>query len=129
MATETKKSYCRLCTASCSIDVDVEDGRVLAVRGTKTDPLSGGYTCMKGRDLPDSIHAAERVRNALKRRADGSFEAIPTSQALDEIAERLTAIREKHGPRAIARSWRSGRVSTSTRTEEARNDTRRIKQT
>jgi anaerobic selenocysteine-containing dehydrogenase len=57
MATETKKTYCRLCTASCAIDVDVEDG---------------------------------------------SFEEIPTSQALDEIAERLTAIREKYRPRAMS---------------------------
>ena len=102
MGFETKKAYCRLCTASCAIDVDVEDGRVVAVRGTKADPLSGGYTCMKGRDLPDSVHADGRLRTALKRRADGSFEEIPTSQALDEIAKRLTAIREKYGPRAIA---------------------------
>ena len=74
----------------------------MAVRGTKADPLSGGYTCVKGRDLPDSVHSAERLRTALKRRADGSFEEISTSQALDEIAERLTAIREKYGARAIA---------------------------
>ena len=71
MGFETKKTYCRLCTASCAIDVDVEDGRVVAVRGTKADPLSGGYTCMKGRDLPDSVHADGRLRTALKRRADG----------------------------------------------------------
>ncbi|MBW1905256.1 MAG: hypothetical protein JRH14_08295 [Deltaproteobacteria bacterium] len=35
MASETKKTYCRLCTASCAIDVDVEDGRAVAVRGTR----------------------------------------------------------------------------------------------
>jgi anaerobic selenocysteine-containing dehydrogenase len=64
MTTETKKSYCRLCTASCAIDVDVEDRRVVAVRGTKTDPVSGGYTCMKGRDQPFTHQmTSSRLRN------------------------------------------------------------------
>ena len=50
----TKKSYCRFCHAYCAIEVDVDDrsGRVLAVRGDTSDPIYGGYTCIKGRQLP-----------------------------------------------------------------------------
>ena len=46
---ETKKSFCRFCHASCGIEVDVEENRVLAVRGDPDNVVSQGYTCIKGR--------------------------------------------------------------------------------
>ncbi|TFG93639.1 MAG: hypothetical protein E4H11_08095, partial [Myxococcales bacterium] len=30
---ETKKSFCRFCHVFCGVEVDIEGGRVLAVRG------------------------------------------------------------------------------------------------
>jgi len=48
----TAKSFCRFCHANCAIEVDIEAGRACAVRGDTSDPLFGGYTCMKGRELP-----------------------------------------------------------------------------
>jgi anaerobic selenocysteine-containing dehydrogenase len=102
VAVETGKSYCRICTAFCALEVEIEDGRVTAVRGDRGDPVSGGYTCLKGRQLPHQIHGPERLRRSLRRRPDGSFEPIPTQQALDEIAPRLASVLERHGPRAVA---------------------------
>ena len=64
MAPETKTSYCRICSAYCAMQVDVEDGRVTAVRGDPQDPVSGGYTCLKGRQLPHQIHGPERLRRS-----------------------------------------------------------------
>ena len=102
MPIETKRTFCRFCHASCAIEVDIDDNRVVAVRGDQADPIFGGYTCVKGRHLGDQHHHPDRLRTALKRRPDGGFEEIPTSQALDEIAERLQAIVAEHGPRAVA---------------------------
>ena len=60
----TYKSYCRFCHAYCAIEVDVEDGRAVAVRGDTSDPMYGGYTCIKGRQLPERHHGPGRIREA-----------------------------------------------------------------
>ncbi len=99
---ETKKSFCRFCHAFCAIEVDVEDNKVVEVRGDTTNPIYGGYTCIKGRHLPEQHNHPERLRSSLKRMPDGSFQPISSEQALDEIAERLSAIIAEHGPRAVA---------------------------
>ena len=102
MPIETKRTFCRFCHASCAIEVDIDDNRVVAVRGDQADPIFGGYTCVKGRHLGDQHHHPDRLRTSLKRRPGGGFDEIPTSRALDEIAERLHAIVAEHGPRSVA---------------------------
>jgi anaerobic selenocysteine-containing dehydrogenase len=99
---ETTKSYCRYCHAYCAIDVDVEDGRPVAIRGDAKDPVYGGYTCIKGRQLPELYDAPDRLHTALKKMPDGRFEEVPTARALDEIAARIERIIERDGPRAVA---------------------------
>ena len=46
---ETKKTFCRFCHVFCGLEVDVQDNRVIAVRGDHDNPVSEGYTCPKGR--------------------------------------------------------------------------------
>ena len=60
MPIRTTKSYCRFCHAYCAIEVDVEDNRVVAVRGDASNPVYGGYTCIKGRQLPEQHSHPER---------------------------------------------------------------------
>lgn len=99
---ETKKSFCRFCYVYCPIQVDVEDNRVVAVRGEPDDPLYHGYTCAKGRALPEQHNGPTRLRNSVTRAPDGSFQPIGSEQAMDEIAAKLLQIIECHGPRAVA---------------------------
>ena len=98
----TRKTFCRFCHANCAIEVDIEGERAVAVRGDVSDPLFGGYTCMKGRELPAQANHPERLRSSRRRLPDGSFVPISSGDALDEIAGRLAAIRTRHGPRSIA---------------------------
>jgi anaerobic selenocysteine-containing dehydrogenase len=100
--TDVRRSFCRICHAACPIDVHLVDGRVTKVTGVEDDPLFKGYTCVKGRQLPDQIHHPDRLRHPLKRMPDGRFEEISSRQALDEIAARMREIIDRHGPRAIA---------------------------
>jgi anaerobic selenocysteine-containing dehydrogenase len=99
---ETRKSYCRFCHAYCGIEVDVEDERVVAVRGDVENPISGGYTCIKGRNMPEHHNAPSRLRSSMKRMPDGTFTPISSEQAMDEIAGKLGDIVARHGPRAVA---------------------------
>ena len=61
MAVVTQKTFCRFCHANCAIEVDLEDGVPVAVRGDVTDPEYGGYTCIKGRQLPGQYTYPDRV--------------------------------------------------------------------
>ncbi|MCX6519815.1 MAG: molybdopterin-dependent oxidoreductase [Actinobacteria bacterium] len=103
---ETRQTFCRFCHAACPLEVDVEISggreRAVAVRGVLDDPLFEGYTCIKGRQLPDQHHAPDRLRRPLRRDADGSFAEVSSAEALDDIAARIRRIIDEHGPRAVA---------------------------
>ena len=98
----THTSICRFCHASCPILVDVEDGRPVRIVGDRDNPIYHGYTCPKGRALPEQHANPERLLHSQHRLADGTHEAIASEQAMDEVAERLQAIIDKHGPRSVA---------------------------
>jgi anaerobic selenocysteine-containing dehydrogenase len=100
--TITKTSTCRLCTAMCPIVVTIEDGRAVEVHGDREAPLYEGYTCPKGRALPE-IHAnPKRLLHSLRRRPDGSHEQIGSDEVVNEIADRLRDVVDRHGPNAVA---------------------------
>jgi anaerobic selenocysteine-containing dehydrogenase len=95
-------TLCRLCAALCPISVTVEDGLVLDVGGDRQAPLYEGYTCPKGRALPELQASPGRLHHSLKKRADGrSHGQIRTALAVEEIADRLASIVETHGPNAV----------------------------
>lgn len=100
-ATDVRTSLCRLCTAYCPIEVTLAEGRAVRVAGNPRAPLYGGYTCPKGRALPDQHYGSQRVLHSQKR-AEAGFAPIATQTALDEVAERLEAILAAHGPRSVA---------------------------
>lgn len=100
--TTTALSICRNCLAYCPIVVTVEDGRAVKVAGDPEAVEYEGYTCPKGRAMPEQTNMPDRLLNSVKRRPDGSFSPIASSQAIDEIAARLKEIVDKHGPRSVA---------------------------
>jgi anaerobic selenocysteine-containing dehydrogenase len=111
---DKRKTFCRVCHAACPIVVEVEgDKRVVAVSGDRSDPLFEGYTCIKGRQLADQHHQPDRVRRSL-RRTERGFEPVSSAAALDEIAARIGAIVERHGPRAVASYTGTGAFQNST---------------
>ncbi|MEZ4333758.1 MAG: molybdopterin-dependent oxidoreductase [Myxococcota bacterium] len=95
-------SFCRFCHAGCAIKVTVENGRAVSAIGAKNNPIYHGYTCAKGRALPEQHAHPERLLHSQKRTADGRYQPIASSRAMDEIAEKITRIVDRHGPRAVA---------------------------
>ena len=102
MTTREVKTYCRFCHAYCPMVATVEDNRLLAVGPDTDNPVYGGYTCVKGRQMVEQIYHPGRLQGSQKRSGDGSFAGVDTQQALDEIATKLQGILERHGPRSIA---------------------------
>jgi anaerobic selenocysteine-containing dehydrogenase len=97
----THVTYCRICTPLCGLVVDVEDGRVVEVTGDKDHPLTQGFTCAKGRRIGDFHSDPERLLSSVRRRPDGTFEPIAALDAAGEVATRLQAIVDAHGPDAV----------------------------
>lgn len=99
---ETRISICRFCGALCPIRVTIENGRATDVIGVKESPLYAGYSCIKGRALPEQHYDPNRVLHTLRRGEDGVHRPIPVERAMDEVAARLSAMIAEHGPRSVA---------------------------
>jgi len=96
-------SYCRFCHMGCPILVEVDDdGRAVRVTGDDSNDVYHGYTCVKGRALPEQHNHPGRLLHSQKRMPDGSFRAISSEQVMDEIAERLLVQVERYGPDSLA---------------------------
>jgi anaerobic selenocysteine-containing dehydrogenase len=99
-------SVCPLdCPDTCSLTVTVEGERVVAVRGSKTNPYTAGVVCAKvPAAYPEWVHGPGRLLTPLRRtgaKGEGRFERIGWAEALDVIHERWSAIIAAHGPEAI----------------------------
>lgn len=99
---ERRKSFCRFCHVYCALEVEIDAGRIVKVHPDPSDPVYGGYTCLKGRELAAVHNHKDRLRSSLKRLPDGRYQEISSEQAMDEIAARLSTIIARHGPRAVA---------------------------
>ncbi|NQZ45936.1 MAG: molybdopterin-dependent oxidoreductase [Erythrobacter sp.] len=113
MGIETHKTFCRFCHANCAMLVDVEDGKVIEVRGDPEDPEFGGYTCVKGRELPDSHNAEHRLHASLVRDREGNFQPTPMPEALAHVARELRRIIDQYGPHSVAVFMGSGGFQNS----------------
>jgi anaerobic selenocysteine-containing dehydrogenase len=92
---------CPLCEAHCGVAVELEGDNVRTVRGDPEDALSHGYICPKAYGLKGLQEDPDRLRRPLIR--DGAtFREAEWEEALDLVATRLRAIRDVHGPDAIA---------------------------
>lgn len=95
-----KSTACILCECNCGIEVELggDDGRQLVrFRGDKQHPASRGYACEKPHRLNLYQHARDRLMTPLRRRPDGTHEAIDWDTAIREVAARLAAVRDTHG--------------------------------
>ena len=98
--TEWKPTACILCECNCGLEVELggEGGRHLVkIRGDRRHPASQGYACEKPHRLDHYQHGRDRLTNPLRRRADGTFEAIDWDTAIREVAARLAKVRDTWG--------------------------------
>jgi anaerobic selenocysteine-containing dehydrogenase len=99
--TEWLKTACVLCAQNCGLEVQVEANRIVKVRAGKENLRSQGYVCRKGQNIHYYQHNSQRLLYPLKRVGD-DFERVSWEQAIDEIAGKLRAILDAHGPRSFA---------------------------
>ncbi|WP_231379494.1 molybdopterin-dependent oxidoreductase [Polaromonas sp. CG_9.11] len=91
------------CPDTCSLLTTVENGVATRVQGNPDHPQTDGVLCNKVSRYTERTYHAERLLSPLRRtgpKGSGRFEPVSWDTALDEIAERLTAIAARD-PQAI----------------------------
>ncbi len=101
-----KPSVCPLdCPDTCSLTVTVADEQVIAVKGSRANPLTHGAICAKvAKYYPDFVHGANRLRYPHKRvgaKGAGKFARISWDEALGIIHERVSEVIDRYGPQAV----------------------------
>jgi hypothetical protein len=92
----THRTFCRFCHAICGLEVDVEDGRAVAVRGDRAHPISQGYLCEKGKTgRPVSTDRDFEAVSGMPRQS-----AIPDRVRALDVAERTALEGEVGDPRS-----------------------------
>jgi anaerobic selenocysteine-containing dehydrogenase len=108
-------TFCPLCVSRCGARAEVEDGTFRALLPDPSHP-TGKAICLKGKAAPDIVYHPSRVLHPLRRTTpkdapDPGWERISWDEALDAVAERLTAAAAEKGPQSVAFS--SSSPSTS----------------
>ena len=109
-------SVCPYCGVGCQLTYHIKDERILYVEG-RDGPANRGRLCVKGRYGFEHLHHPERLTVPLVRRADAPkrgdgprdaatarswFREASWDEALALAGRRLRALRDAHGPRALA---------------------------
>lgn len=110
----THRTLCKIgaCEKFCGLLADIEDGRMTRVRFDPDHPITQGCGCIKGKHVPDYQNDPDRLLHPQRRHEEG-WSDVSWDSAIADIGNRLKAIRERHGPTAIATYWGNASDSTS----------------
>jgi formate dehydrogenase major subunit len=94
------KTICPYCGTGCGMFVEVQDGRITGVSGDHEHPVNEGGLCLKGMYGFQHVGDSSRLKSPMIRK-NGELTAVGWDEALDYTADRLNAIKAKHGPDSI----------------------------
>ena len=96
------RTTCTYCGVGCQLDLNISDGRIVKVTGNREyGPPNEGSLCVKGRFGMDFVQHPDRLKTPLIRK-DGELKEATWDEALDFVAKKLKAVKEKSGPDSIA---------------------------
>jgi nitrate reductase (cytochrome) len=85
---EWDKAPCRFCGTGCTVQVGVDQGRVVAVAGDAKAEVNKGLACVKGYHVGSILYGRDRLQRPLKRDGD-DFVPISWEEALNLVADRI----------------------------------------
>ena len=92
---ETRSTICPLCSVGCTLEVGLRKGRIINSFPRDENPVNSGQACVKGRFvLRDVVHTPRRSLRPMLRR-HGELADVSWDEALDLVAQRLTAKPER----------------------------------
>ncbi|WP_103062022.1 DMSO/selenate family reductase complex A subunit [Actinomyces qiguomingii] len=122
-ADRTVWSACTVnCGSRCPLRLQVKDGTIVRVLPDNTgDDELGSQSvraCVRGRSIRHRIYNPDRLKRPLRRKAgtargDGQWEEISWDQALTEIAEKMTSLKEEYGNEAFYINYGTGTLGAT----------------
>ncbi|MFZ3323506.1 MAG: formate dehydrogenase subunit alpha [Usitatibacter sp.] len=99
---EVKRTVCTHCSVGCAVDAVVVDGVWVRQEPVFDSPLNMGAHCAKGASIREHgmTEHSHRLKTPMKL-IDGKYRQISWKQAIDEIGDKLLAIRKESGPDAV----------------------------
>src|SRR3954453_4892476 len=105
------ESICPYCAVGCGQLVYTSDGELVDIEGNPRSPINQGTLCPKGSASLQLIQQPGRLHKVLYRRPHGTEgEEIELEQAMDMIAERVVAARERDWQQRDERGWKVDRT-------------------
>lgn len=101
----------RNCRDACALIAEVSDGKLVNVTGDPHHPVTLGTPCVKGSTYAMHVYNPDRIMYPMKRagkKGEGKWDRISWDQALSEIADRLTQIKNEYGGEALTEFVYSG---------------------
>jgi formate dehydrogenase alpha subunit len=92
---------CPYCGVGCQIELNIQDGKIVRSNGVEGVLPNDGRLCVKGRFGYDYVQSPERLTTPLIKK-NGEFVEASWDEALDIIASKFGAIKEKYGNDALA---------------------------
>jgi anaerobic selenocysteine-containing dehydrogenase len=98
------RTVCQACHSECGVLAHVEGGRVVRLQGDPDHPSNKGFICTKGKNEIGRLYHPDRLLYPLKRvgaRGEVRWERVTWDEALNGIAQGLTAVKDSYGAEAI----------------------------
>ncbi len=120
----SNKVLCMFCHGHCPQTATIQDGKLVKVEADKSHPAYDLYNrvitaCPRARHTPEWFYHPDRLRHVLKRAGDrgsGKWQRISWEQALDEIAEKISGLKDRYGAETLATSSGTYRTADEYRT-------------
>jgi formate dehydrogenase major subunit len=97
--TEVKRTVCTHCSVGCAIDAVVQNGVWVRQEPVFDSPLNLGAHCAKGASIREHGHGEHRLKYPMKL-VGGKWQRVSWDQALNEVSQKLLAIKKESGPDA-----------------------------
>jgi len=97
---EIKKNICTHCSVGCTVTAEVQNGVWTGQEPSWGSPINRGTHCAKGAAIRELVHGDRRLKHPVKL-VGGEWQRIPWDQAINEIGDKLLAIREQAGADSV----------------------------
>ena len=94
------KAICTHCSVGCTVVAEVANGVWIGQEPGWDSPINRGSHCAKGASVRELVHGDRRLKYPMKL-VNGQWTRISWDQAINEIGDKLQAIRAKSGPDSV----------------------------
>src|SRR5208337_4529269 len=92
---------CTFCGVGCRIYLETSGNQVVGAYPSMSHPTNKGRICLRGWHVHEVASSPDRLKSPLLKK-NNKFQEVTWDDALGFIVQRLTDIRDKHGPDSIA---------------------------